>query len=71
MIMIRFDKSKDMAGLVRPTTTFSDQLSLHIEGLELEVIHAPGETQDQVIVWYPEKRSLFPADNIYKAFPNL
>ena len=27
--------------------------------------------QDQLMVWLPEKRVLFPADNIYKAFPNL
>ena len=67
----RLDKSKDMASLVQPTITFRDKLTLHLAGLELEVLHAPGETEDQVIVWYPERRTLFPADNIYKAFPNL
>ena len=56
---------------ISPTKTFSKTLSLSLAGLELEVIHAPGETDDQIIVWYPEKRVLFPADNIYKAFPNL
>ena len=69
--VVRLDKSKDMASLVRPTITFRDRLTLHLAGLELEVVHAPGETEDQVIVWYPERRTLFPADNIYKAFPNL
>ena len=56
---------------ISPTKTFSKRLSLSLAGLELEVIHAPGETDDQIIVWYPAKRVLFPADNIYKAFPNL
>ena len=56
---------------ISPTKTFSKTLSLSLAGLELELIHAPGETDDQIIVWYPEKRVLFPADNIYKAFPNL
>ena len=46
-------------------------MSLSLGGLELEVIHAPGETDDQIVVWYPQKKVLFPADNIYKAFPNL
>ena len=56
---------------ISPTKTFSERLSLSLAGLELEMIHAPGETDDQIIVWYPAKRVLFPADNIYKAFPNL
>ena len=56
---------------ISPTKTFSERLSLSLAGLELELIHAPGETDDQIIVWYPAKRVLFPADNIYKAFPNL
>ncbi|MDO8377946.1 alkyl sulfatase dimerization domain-containing protein, partial [Phenylobacterium sp.] len=30
-----------------------------------------GETEDQLFVWMPHRRVLFPGDNIYKAFPNL
>ena len=56
---------------VFPTKTFSDRLVVTLAGLELELIHAPGETNDQIIVWYKHKKTLFPADNIYKAFPNL
>ena len=70
-IRVRLDRSKDMAGMVQPTITLRDRLTLRLAGLELEVVHAPGETEDQVIVWYAERRTLFPADNIYKAFPNL
>ena len=69
--VLRLDKSKDMASLVRPTITFRDEVSLSLAGLELQVLHAPGETEDQAIVWHPDTRTLFPADNIYKAFPNL
>ena len=54
-----------------PTKTFSQQLELELAGVELQLLHAPGETEDQLMVWYPAKRTLFPADNIYKAFPNL
>ena len=34
-------------------------------------MHAPGETDDQIYVWLPEKRVLFPGDDFYHAFPNL
>ena len=30
-----------------------------------------GETNDQIIVHWPEKDVVFPADNLYRAFPNL
>lgn len=58
-------------GLLRPTHTFSDKLEVTIAGRKLELIHAPGETDDQLLVWLPEERVLLPGDNIYKAFPNL
>ena len=54
-----------------PTHTFSDRLSTTIAGVEIELIHAPGETDDTSYVWLPEKRCLISADNIYKTFPNL
>ena len=57
--------------LLRPNTTFDKRLSIEVAGIKLELIHAPGETNDQLFVWLPEKRVLLPGDNIYKAFPNL
>lgn len=57
--------------LLRPNTTFDDRLSIEVAGIRLELIHAPGETNDQLFVWLPDKRVLLPGDNIYKAFPNL
>jgi len=67
---LKLDKAQGFAG-VTPTKVFSQRLAVNLAGLELELIHAPGETDDQIIVWYPCKKVLFPADNIYKAFPNL
>ena len=57
--------------MVNPTKMFSKKLCVTLAGIELEILHAPGETDDQIIVWLPSKKVLFPADNIYKAFPNL
>lgn len=54
-----------------PTHTFADRLAVNLAGVELELIHAPGETDDQILVWYAAQRVLFSGDNIYQAFPNL
>jgi len=57
--------------LIRPNRTFDDRLTTQICGVNVELVHAPGETADQIFVWLPDERVLFPGDNIYKAFPNL
>jgi len=58
-------------GYLPPNRTFNDRLDLEIEGVKLSLIHAPGETDDQIVVWLPELGVLLPGDNVYKAFPNL
>lgn len=58
-------------GFLAPTRTFSDRLSLTIAGVALELVHAPGETDDQIFVWIPERGVLAPGDNLYRTFPNL
>ena len=68
---LRLNKSSTIA-LVIPTKTFSGEcLDLQIAGLQLRLFHAPGETNDQIFIWMPDKKVLLPADNFYKAFPNL
>lgn len=57
--------------LLRPTVTFKDELEVEVEGIKLKLIHAPGETNDQLFVWIADRKILLPGDNIYKAFPNL
>ena len=59
-------------GFVPPTRQFSEgRLSLAQEGIRLELISAPGETDDQLLVWLPEQEVLISGDNYYKSFPNL
>ena len=58
-------------GLLYPTKTFSDTLKFEVSGVKIELFHAPGETNDQLFVWLPDKKALFPGDNVYKTFPNL
>ena len=57
--------------LRRPTQTLQDKEVLEYPGMRLQLLHAPGETDDQLVIWWPEKRVLVGADNFYKAFPNL
>ena len=58
-------------GFARPTRTFSERLVDEIAGIRLELMHVPGETDDQIAVWLPDQRVLIPGDNFYWAFPNL
>jgi alkyl sulfatase BDS1-like metallo-beta-lactamase superfamily hydrolase len=62
--------TEDIA-LARPTHTFSEAAVVEAGGLHIELRHAPGETDDQLIAWLPDRGILLPADNVYQAFPNL
>lgn len=60
------------AGYLPPTKTFDvDQLPLSIAGVQLVLVHSPGETAENTAVWLPDKRTLLAGDNFYRAFPNL
>lgn len=60
------------ANFIAPTITFGDEpLETEVAGIKIKLVHAPGETDDQLFVWLPDKRVLLPGDNFYKAFPNL
>ncbi len=58
-------------GYIAPNLTFEKELKLNIAGIQLELFHAPGETDDQIFVWLPEFNALMPGDNFYETFPNL
>ena len=63
--------SKSPTGYVKPDLTFRNELKINISGIEMELYHAPGETNDQIFIWLPNHKSLMPGDNVYKTFPNL
>ncbi|KPA16925.1 membrane protein containing Beta-lactamase-like domain protein [Candidatus Magnetomorum sp. HK-1] len=58
-------------GILFPNKTFTKRLKTTIAGIHLELIHAPGETNDQIYVWLPKIKALICGDNFYKSFPNL
>ena len=58
--------------VIYPTKFLQDQTSLiSVGGINLEIQHTPGETDDQIIIYYPEKEVVISADNYYMRFPNL
>jgi len=59
------------AGAMMPTKTFKGSHTLNFGDTVLELHEAPGETDDQLLVWMPKQKILFPGDNYYAAFPNL
>ncbi len=58
-------------GYIKPTKTFRDRMKANVAGISFELIHAPGETDDQLYVWLPDRKVLLCGDNLYKSFPNL
>ncbi len=57
--------------LARPTHVVEERLDISVAGLDLTLVHAPGESSDQLFVWLPKSKTLLAGDNIYRAFPNL
>jgi uncharacterized sulfatase len=59
------------AGHIPPTELIEGNRSIDLDGVEAELIMAPGETPDHMIVWLPAQRVLISGDNWYHSFPNL
>ena len=59
-------------GIMAPTRKIGEAgEKITSAGVELELVMAPGETPDHMIVWYPAKKVLISGDNFYRSFPNL
>ncbi len=56
--------------LVYPTETFSDTMIITLGGEKFELYHAPGETEDQLYFWAPERKILESADYHQGFLPN-
>ena len=55
-----------------PTTVYAeDEARLDIDGVQLTLVAAPGETEDQIFIWNDEHKVLFCGDNYYGCWPNL
>ena len=59
------------AGFLPPTDLIEQDCDIDLDGVRARLIHAPGETDDHIVVWLPDYEILFCGDNWYHAFPNL
>ena len=59
------------SGYLPPTITVQDELETTIAGVNLTLMHAPGETSDIILVWLPEKKVLVEIGDFYKSFPAI
>ncbi len=59
-------------GFIAPTKTFKDKLEVTIAGVKLQLLYAPSETDDEIVVWLPEQKLLQSAEVIQgETFPNV
>jgi len=56
---------------VTPTTLYEQSLSRTIDGVSLQLVRAPGETDDQIFVWLEDDQVICTGDNYYGVFPAL
>lgn len=54
----------------KPDTTYRDTLALNIGGLDVELKHARGETDDHTWAWIPERKAICAGDFFIWNFPN-
>lgn len=60
------------AGALPPTRRIGDEgENITLCGVDLELVRAPGETPDHLVVWLPQQKVLISGDNFYRSFPNL
>jgi alkyl sulfatase BDS1-like metallo-beta-lactamase superfamily hydrolase len=53
-----------------PTHTYADRFSINAGGLQMELHHGRGETDDHTWIWIPEHKALCVGDLMVWVFPN-
>ena len=61
---------RDEDDWVAPTQTFTDTLSITVGGERFDLVHRPGETDDQLYVSVPGRRAIASADYYQGFLPN-
>ncbi|MBM7045679.1 alkyl/aryl-sulfatase [Rhizobium lusitanum] len=59
-------------GFIAPTSTFEGaEEDLTIAGVPLKLIFTPGEADENISVWLPDRKVLIAGDVLLKTFPNI
>jgi len=57
---------------IPPSKTFSDTLDVTVAGVKMHLLYLPSETEDEIIVWFPEEKLLNSAEVMQgENFPNI
>ena len=68
--MVEEDDSFLPSGAARPDRTYTDHLNLTLGGVDVELKHARGETDDHRWAWIPERKAICAGDFFIWCFPN-
>lgn len=59
-------------GFLPPTTVFHGSLDIEVAGIKVRLHEAPSESDDEIVLWFPEQHVLHAADVIQgETLPNL
>ncbi|KRD67065.1 alkyl/aryl-sulfatase [Ensifer sp. Root278] len=59
-------------GFLPPTRTFrGESETIELAGLQMQLIHTPGESPENTAIWIAGKGVLVPGDDFLKSYPNL
>ncbi|WP_088225456.1 alkyl/aryl-sulfatase [Desulfosporosinus sp. FKB] len=65
-------QGKGRRAFLPPTTVYSEEKIVRdIDGITFELAAAPGESDDQILIWLPAQKVLCCGDNYYGCWPNL
>jgi alkyl sulfatase BDS1-like metallo-beta-lactamase superfamily hydrolase len=62
---------KGPLALTMPTETFTDAMTLGTEGSRIQLLWAPSETDDTIVLWLPERKILYGSSAITPSIPNI
>ena len=60
----------ERSDIVMPDVTFEKRKTFRIGGEEIVLIHAPGETEEQIWMWLPNRKAIITADYVQGFLPN-
>lgn len=57
--------------VIYPNRTFRDRLKLDIAGIDIELIHSPSETPDNILLWLPKQKTILTGDSLTPTLPPI
>ncbi|HLI51376.1 MAG TPA: alkyl sulfatase dimerization domain-containing protein [Thermomicrobiaceae bacterium] len=59
-------------GFLMPTSVFQGTLDIEVAGIRVQLREAPSESDDEIVVWFPDRQVLYVADVVQgESLPNL